>query len=177
MRITPSKGGLRSQFREVARFFAPSSRKIWEQGMRWIGQRNRLRRAWCLHVVVQADELVLEIHLVSTQRESLAVGSPARLERRIMATRRWGGAASRIRSSSSTVSILRMGRSRSSLKCFSAAEGFSGIYFRMTPRSKTHFRHSSSRLTVAPFMVRNRVLAPLTSASSRSPWYPAGYTR
>jgi hypothetical protein len=26
-------------------------------------------------------------------------------------------------------------------------------------------------------MVRNRVLAPLTSASSRSPWYPAGYTR
>src|SRR5208282_797189 len=42
-----------------------------------LGQRNRFRRAWCLHVVVQADELVLEVHLVPTQREPLAVGSPA----------------------------------------------------------------------------------------------------
>jgi hypothetical protein len=64
-----------------------------------------------------------------------------------------------MRCSSSTVSILRTGRSRSSLKCFTDEAGFSGMYFRLQARSNTHFRHSSSRFTVAPFTFRLGAIA------------------
>ncbi len=70
-----------------------------------------------------------------------------------MATRRWTGAASKMRFSSASVSILRVGLSRSSLKCLTSAAGFSAMYFLFIAKSSMHFKHSSSRLTVAPFTV------------------------
>src|SRR5260370_60531 len=58
-----------------------------------------------------------------------------------------------MRRASSRGSILRVGLSRSSLKCFTSEAGFSAIYLRFVAKSSMHFKHSSSRLTVAPFTV------------------------
>src|ERR1051326_741260 len=87
-----------------------------------------------------------------SEKPSLYVLPPV-WERRMIATRRWTGAASKMRFSSSSVSILRVGLSRSSLKCLTWAAGFSAMYFLFIAKSNMHFKHSSSRLTVAPFTV------------------------
>src|SRR6266404_6280815 len=58
-----------------------------------------------------------------------------------------------MRRSSSMVSILRVGLSRSSLKCLTMEAGFSAMYLRFVAKSSMHFKHSSSRLTVAPLTV------------------------
>jgi len=86
------------------------------------------------------------------EKSSLYVLPPV-WERRMIATRRWTGAAPKMRFSSSSVSILRVGLSRSSLKCLTSAAGFSARYFIFIAKSSMHFKHSSSRLTVAPFTV------------------------
>src|SRR5260221_421992 len=69
----------------------------------------------------------------------------------MMATRRWGGAASKISCSSLTVSILLIGRSRSSLKCFTIEAGLFRPHFPLTARIQTHLKPSSPPFYVAPF--------------------------
>jgi hypothetical protein len=69
------------------------------------------------------------------EKPSLYVLPPV-WERRMIATRRWTGAASKMRFSSSSVSILRVGLSRSSLKCLTSAAGFEPLWERRVDRKR-----------------------------------------
>jgi integrase len=95
-----------------------------------IGKRKRLGGSRRLHVVSEVDETVLPIHLVPTKPEAFAVRSSPRLYEQNDTHAKMGR-----RRVQDAILLIQgehlFGRpSRSSLKCFTARAGFSGMYFR-----------------------------------------------
>src|SRR6266478_3386282 len=133
--------------RIMVRFFFPLA----QYTVRQIRKRKRLGGARRFHVAAPADQFMLPIHLVPTQTESFAIGPPSRLHEQDNANAKMGRCLTQD-------AVLLVQREhllvRTVPQCFTARAGFSGMYCLRTARSSVHVRHSSSRLTVAPLMVR-----------------------